>query len=243
MTRRPSGDAPVPYRPTVTQEEAERLRQIHELSYQADLERSGSEQTFRYRDLTFLVPSQVHPLGPLSGLLGDAVLAEVRDGERVLDMGTGCGLHAILAATKTRYVLAVDVNPHAVTAARLNAERNGIGDRVEVRLSDVFSAVDGQFDVIVFNPPFRWFTPRDPLEMASADPGYRALTMFFRSARQHLSATGRMLIFFGTSGDLGYLERLFDEEGFAAEVLSRHERSGDGWPVEYFTFRLTNGGP
>jgi release factor glutamine methyltransferase len=48
-----------------------------------------------------------------------------------------------------------------------------------------------------------------------------------------------MLVFFGTSGDLSYLERLLDEENFTAEILSRHERSGDDWSVQYLTFRLT----
>ncbi len=67
---------------------------------------------------------------------------------------------------------------------------------------------------MVFDPPFRWFQPRDLLEMATADPGYRALTQFAREARLHLSDYGRLLVFFGSSGDLGYLQRLIAEEGF-----------------------------
>jgi release factor glutamine methyltransferase len=61
---------------------------------------------------------------------------------------------------------------------------------------------------------------------------------FFRNARQHLSARGRMLIFFGTSGDLAYLEQLIEEEGFSAEVLASQDLTKDGWRVDYFTFRL-----
>jgi release factor glutamine methyltransferase len=227
------------YKPTIPEEEVARLRLLHEVSYQANLKQVASVQTFNYHGKEFLIPPQVHPLGPLSYLLGDAVIAEVRAGDRVLDMGTGCGLHAVLAASKAAEVLAVDVNPHAVEAARLNAERNGVGERVQVRQSDVFGAVDGLFDVIIFNPPFRWFTPRDPLEMASADPDYRALTTFIRDARRYLATDGRVLIFFGTSGDLGYLKGLLAEEGFTTEVLSRCEKSGDDWRVEYLTFRIT----
>jgi release factor glutamine methyltransferase len=66
---------------------------------------------------------------------------------------------------------------------------------------------------VVFDPPFRWFQPRDLLEMATADPGYRALTQFAREARLHLSDYGRLLVFFGSSGDLGYLQRLIAEGG------------------------------
>src|SRR5215203_276360 len=58
-------------------------------------------------------------------------------------------------------VLALDVNPEAVQAAQDNARRNGVADRLEVRLSDVFDAVEpaaeGPFDVVVFDSPFRWF--------------------------------------------------------------------------------------
>jgi release factor glutamine methyltransferase len=59
----------------------------------------------------------------------------------------------------------------------------------------VFSNVDGAFDLIIFDPPFRWFAPRDLLEAATTDENYQALTRFFRQARQHLTHRGRMLIF------------------------------------------------
>jgi release factor glutamine methyltransferase len=94
-------------------------------------------------------------------------------------------------------------------------------------------------DLIVFDPPFRWFAPRDLLETATADENYQAMTTFFRNARQHLSDRGRMLIFFGTSGDLACLEQLIEEEGFQSEVLVSQDLTKDGWRIDYFTFRLT----
>lgn len=39
------------------------------------------------------------PIGAVSPLVGDAVLAEVVEADRVLDMGTGSGVTAILAAS------------------------------------------------------------------------------------------------------------------------------------------------
>jgi release factor glutamine methyltransferase len=95
------------------------------------------------------------------------------------------------------------------------------------------------FDLIIFDPPFRWFAPCDLLEAATTDENYRALTRFFRQARQHLTDHGRILIFFGSSGDLAYLQQLIDEEGFQREALAQHSLLRDGWQVEYFTFRLT----
>jgi release factor glutamine methyltransferase len=57
--------------------------------------------------------------------------------------------------------------------------RTGIAEAIQVRHSDVFSNVDGAFDLIIVDPPFRWCAPRDLLEAATTDENYRALTRFF----------------------------------------------------------------
>ncbi len=113
------------------------------------------------------------------------------------------------------------------------------GQRIDVRESDVFHNVSEKFDLIVFDPPFRWFTPRDMFEAAMTDENYAAMTRFFREARQHLRTSGRMLIFFGTSGDLDYLEVLAKDAGFHNEVVARRTLHKDGWQVDYLTFRMT----
>jgi len=225
----------------VSEEYAERIRRWHENAYRlAKAEADSSEgQTFDYLGLTLYVPPQVQPIFGMSHLLGEAVLKEVRESDRVLDMGTGSGVNAILAASKAAEVLAVDINPVAVEAARNNAAYNGVADRIAIRRSDVFSNVDGEFDLIIFDPPFRWFAPRDLLEAATTDENYRAMTTFFREARRHLTLNGRMLIFFGSSGDLAYLKRLIYEGDFAAEVVTEQALVKDGWRIEYYTYRLT----
>lgn len=228
------------YVPTISAEYAERIRQWHESAYQSARLAGASDQTFDYFGRTIRVPPQVQPITGMSHLLGESVLAEVREDDRVLDMGTGSGVNAILAAGASRRVLAVDVNPVAVAAARANAATNGVADRIEVRESDVFSAVEGEFDLIVFDPPFRWFAPRDLFETATTDENYRAMTEFSREVRRYLAPGGRMLISFGTSGDLGYLRGLMDEQGFAVTVVARSELTKDGMRVEYFVFRLTD---
>ena len=188
-------------------------------------------------DREFVVPPDVHP--PVSDLLAAAVLAEVRESDRVLDMGTGSGVNAILAAAKSSEVVAVDVNPAAVECALQNAERNGVAERIAVHESDVFESVDGRFDVVIFDPPFRWFAPRDLRERATADENYATLTTFFREVADHLTEHGRILVFFGTSGDLAYLQHLMRAAGFEVETLSTRDLTRDGQTVSYYTYRLT----
>lgn len=227
------------FTPTVTAAYADQIRRWHNASYESARALATSTRTFDYLGLTLEVPPEVMPITPLSELLGSAVLAEVAPGDRVLDMGTGSGVNAILAATVASDVVAVDINPRAVETARSNAIRNGVGERVDVRYSDVFSAVEDEFDLIIFDPPSRWFAPRDLLEMASTDEDYRALTTFVRNVDRHLSPTGRLLLFFGTSGDLGYLRQMLAEEGFAVDVCGHREVHKGHTRVHYYTHRVT----
>ncbi|GAB3436261.1 methyltransferase [Actinophytocola sediminis] len=224
------------YRPSGSAADQRRIREWHDAAY--DSVRSLAELTMDYLGRSFVVPPGVFPPAPVSRLLGEAVLADVLAGDRVLDMGTGSGVNAILAASRATDILGVDINPAAITAAVANAERNGVADRISFRESDVFSAVDGRFDLIVFDPPFRWFAPRDLLEASMTDENYAALTRFLTEAGDYLTPTGRILMFFGTSGDLDYLYRVADENGFTRTVLSSYDLVREDQTVTYHAFRL-----
>lgn len=152
------------YEPTLPPERIEELWRWHE-DASAELHARGDVDV-EYSGLRLHVPATVFGPTPTSDLLGQEVRRYVRPGHRVLDMGCGAGANALLAAQITDQVLAVDINPDAVAATAANAEANGLAERVVCRESDVFSAVDGDFDVIVIDRPFRWFAARDVLELA-----------------------------------------------------------------------------
>lgn len=74
----------------------------------------------------------------------------LRSGMDVLDLGCGSAILSILAKKLgAGRVLGVDNDPLAVEAAKENVERNNVD--VEIRQSDLFSNVDGKFDLIVSN--------------------------------------------------------------------------------------------
>ena len=71
-----------------------------------------------------------------------------------LDLGTGCGTHALLAASHSERVMALDLNPRAVQFSDFNARLNGLS-HVECLHGDLFEPVQGRtFDLVVSNPPF-----------------------------------------------------------------------------------------
>ena len=75
----------------------------------------------------------------------------VRKGTDVLDLGCGSGILAIAAAKLgAKQVVAIDVDPNAVRAARENAAANGVANVIEVREGTLVGEA-GRFDVIVAN--------------------------------------------------------------------------------------------
>ncbi|HEY4419841.1 MAG TPA: class I SAM-dependent methyltransferase [Pseudonocardia sp.] len=222
------------YRPAMSDERIADLRRWHERAYR-ELSSAG-EQRLSYLGLDLVVPPGVFAPTPTSDLLGRAVVDEVRPGDRVLDMGTGSGVNAILAAAVAADVVGVDVNPAAVEAATVNAARNRV--RATFCVSDVYSAVAGSYDLMVIDPPFRWFAPRDMLECAMADEGYAAVGRFFSGIDARLRPDGRVLLFFGTSGDQDHVLGLATAAGLRAEVVASRDLTLRGVAVTYSTFRL-----
>jgi release factor glutamine methyltransferase len=91
-------------------------------------------------------PDQVYPVREDTLLLLEASLDEVRPSDRVLELGTGSGFVARHLAGKTALVIATDVNPHACRMAS--------SPEVGMVRADLTAGIRGQFDLILFNPPY-----------------------------------------------------------------------------------------
>ncbi len=74
--------------------------------------------------------------------------------ERALDVGTGNGIQAVLAAKHAHTVVATDISERALAFAEFNCALNGL-DNVELRQGSFLEPVSGErFGLVVSNPPF-----------------------------------------------------------------------------------------
>ena len=94
-----------------------------------------------------------HVSGVTGSTLSLAAFMERRPFDDILDLGTGSGVLAFLAARAGRRVLATDVNPRAIQFARFHARLNGAAN-VEFAVGSAFEPARGRrFDLILANPP------------------------------------------------------------------------------------------
>lgn len=105
--------------------------------------------------LLFEVTPDVLIPRPETEHLVEAVL-RLQETSNILDVGTGSGAIAVTLAhalPKSR-VTAVDISQAALDVARRNAQRHGVGGRLTFLQSDLLASVEGNFDIVVSNPPY-----------------------------------------------------------------------------------------
>ena len=101
------------------------------------------------------------PRSPIAELLGHQLqpwIHEPASVENVLDMCTGSGCLAIIAAHEFPHaqVDAVDVSPDALEVAAINVREHGLEDRVTLIHSNLFASIseNRRYDLIICNPPY-----------------------------------------------------------------------------------------
>ncbi|HZO23340.1 MAG TPA: methyltransferase [Steroidobacteraceae bacterium] len=184
-----------------------------------------------------VMPSVFNPKLPRTGeFLARQLTPAFPGGDaEVLDMGTGSGVGAVIAARHARRIVAVDINTEAVRCAGINVRLNRVEGRVEVRQGDLFGPVrDERFDLILFNPPFLRGTPSDDRERAwrSSDVAER----FAAGVAQHLKPAGAALVLLSTFGGAEHFLEQFRRQALAIAVHAERRFVNEKLVI----FRLTS---
>ncbi len=180
-----------------------------------------------YADLSFDVYEEVYEPAEDTFLIADVLNQTITERDTVLDVGTGCGILAVIASVRAKKVVATDINPHAVKCAIQNAESNRASSKMQVRLGDLFEPISEteKFSLIVFNAPYLPSTRGEQRSWksrawAGGSTGRRIIDRFIKNAPSYLDARGRILLVQSTLSDVDETLRRFREMGLDVRVVA-----------------------
>ena len=144
----------------------------------------------------------------------------------VLDLGTGTGCIVISLLKERPDVIgvSVDISKECLNVAKINAETNGVLDRVKFIHSDWFSNVTSRFDLIVSNPPYIGLSELNDLsrEVKNFDPkvalfggrdGLNCYEAIFNDVSRFLNPGGRLITEVGYAQS-SIVKKFFLNSGF-----------------------------
>lgn len=150
-----------------------------------------------------------------TALLIRVLRAEVRTGERALEVGTGSGAVAKALAELGARVVAVDINPLAARAA------HALAGPIVLR-GDLASALRGPFDVVAFNAPYLPSSDEERVEgwldhaFHGGEGGVEVSERFVRDLPRVLAPGGRAYLVVSSRADLPRLLATIAAAGLAA---------------------------
>lgn len=150
---------------------------------------------------------------------------------RVLDVGTGSGIHALLASRHADEVVATDISARACAFARANADLNGI-ENLAVVEGPLFDPVERQkFDLVVANPPYNptLFAPAGSNFWSGGRSGEEVVRPLLEGLAEHLSdaGTGQIITLLSDRSDGSAVDRARGWLGSSCDVVFLFDRVVD----------------
>ncbi|WP_297979528.1 HemK2/MTQ2 family protein methyltransferase [uncultured Methanobrevibacter sp.] len=149
---------------------------------------------------------------------------EIKEGMKVLEIGTGSGLVSMYASLLTDDVTATDINYNALELAEKNFKLNKINN-INLKFGNLFEPVkDEKFDVILFNTPY---LPTDTEDIIEDDLNYafdgglngrKVIDEFLNQVSNHLNEKGIVQIIQSSLSDNEKTLDMLDANGFIAEI-------------------------
>lgn len=171
-----------------------------------------------YKNITIKATTSVYEPSEDSFLLAEAALSEIKDSERILEVGCGSGIVSALIKTNTKAkIVGVDINPYAAACTKENG--------IDVIRGDLLNAIKGKFDMIIFNPPYLPTTKEESTKdwiNVALDGGYdgrRIIWRFLEEAGFHLVENGRILMLVSSLTGIDEVKSKMRAMNYAVEDL------------------------
>jgi release factor glutamine methyltransferase len=214
------------------------LNHVQEAAFEANVARRERREPLAYilgewgfRRLTLKTDRRALIPRPETEVVVERALEHVRglDEPNVLDVGTGTGAIALAIADElpAARVTAMDVSQDALSLARENLQLTGIDGRVRLVEHDLTSGLgDGEFDLVVSNPPYV-----EPDELPTLQPEVRDwephVALVASGATEKLAGAatealrpGGWLVLETAAGAGDRVERLLSELGFEEVAIT-----------------------
>ena len=143
-------------------------------------------------------------LGPDSYRFADLVAAEFarypsRDGAHIVDIGTGAGVGAIVAARLAPHarITATDINEQALRFARINAAAAGVA--IDTKFDGDLSAVADPINIALANPPYIVDAAGRNYRDGGGMHGSAVALDMARAAAERLAPGGRLILYTGSA--------------------------------------------
>lgn len=174
---------------------------------------------FRFKQFTICDDTTAMKVGTDGVLLG--AWADVAGDRSILDVGTGSGIIAIMAAQRnaTAHITALDIDADAVAQAQTNILATAWSNRIACKHIDIKAfASDGKFDHIISNPPYFVENTHSPNPQRNAARSAESLPFkeLVASAERLLNIGGKLSVVLPTES-----ASLFRYEAFERLWLSR----------------------
>ncbi|MDI9623388.1 MAG: class I SAM-dependent methyltransferase [Methanothermobacter sp.] len=176
----------------------------------------------KYKHFKIQICENVYAPAEDTFLLADNL--KVKEGDEVLEIGTGTGLVAIVAAEKGN-VTATDINPYAIECATKNAKINDA--KIRILQGDLFEPVKGEkFDVILFNAPYLPSSDEDLtgkiIDKAwdGGEDGRTIIDRFINKVKNHLKKGGRIQMVQSSLSNIEETIEKLENMGFHVEITA-----------------------
>lgn len=161
------------------------------------------------------VPAGVWNPTPNGILLGETLESMDFSGESILELGTGCGVHAVVMGLRgAREMLLTDIDEQILYHAKKNLDKHGIETKIRFLVADWIQIDASGYDTLVANPPY-----------CVSGKKYRRyfIDTLILEAHKLVRPGGRIIFIHSTMADSPRTISLMEECGMSVRILAEKD--------------------